>query len=203
MASNSVSRLARSTLRKPSFPLLTRAYRTNSIRNQIRTPFLLFNSPAPRTFAVSSRCAGLMPHAEDPPVREAESQEENPSQKTQITNEEYHDRSDQFLESLLSKLEARQEEKGDIDVEYSAGVLSVDMGEKGTYILNKQPPNKQIWLSSPITGPKRFDWVLLSEGQDMKEGSGAGDWVYIKDNTSLTELVKEELGVTVDLEPEL
>lgn len=60
-----------------------------------------------------------MPHAEDPPVREAESQEENPSQKTQITNEEYHIRSDQFLESLLSKLEARQEDKGDIDVEYS------------------------------------------------------------------------------------
>jgi frataxin len=60
-----------------------------------------------------------MPHAEDPPVREAESQEETPSQKTQITNEEYHFRSDQFLESLLSKLEARQEEKGDIDVEYS------------------------------------------------------------------------------------
>lgn len=84
-----------------------------------------------------------------------------------------------------------------------AGVLSVDMGEKGTYVLNKQPPNKQIWLSSPITGPKRFDWVLLSEGQDMKEGSGAGDWVYIKDNTSLTDLVKEELGVTVDLEPEV
>lgn len=79
------------------------------------------------------------------------------------------------------------------------------MGEKGTYVLNKQPPNKQIWLSSPLTGPKRFDWVLLSEGQDMKEGSGAGDWVYIKDNTSLTDLVKEELGVTVDLdlEPEI
>lgn len=77
------------------------------------------------------------------------------------------------------------------------------MGEKGTYILNKQPPNKQIWLSSPLSGPKRFDWVLLSEGQDMKEGSGAGDWVFIKDNTSLTELVKEELGVTVDLEAEL
>jgi len=81
-------------------------------------------------------------------------------------------------------------------------VLSVDMGEKGIYILNKQPPNKQIWLSSPITGPKRFDWVLFSEGQDMKEGSGAGDWVYIKDSKSLTELVKEELGVLVDLEPE-
>jgi frataxin len=60
-----------------------------------------------------------MPHAEDPPPREAESQEEIPSQKTEITSEEYHLRSDHFLESLLSKLEARQEEKGDIDVEYS------------------------------------------------------------------------------------
>jgi frataxin len=77
------------------------------------------------------------------------------------------------------------------------------MGDKGTYILNKQPPNKQIWLSSPITGPKRFDWVLLSEGQDTKEGSGTGDWVYIKDSTSLTELVKGELGVKVDVEPEV
>ncbi|TID24352.1 iron donor protein CyaY [Venturia nashicola] len=203
MASNSMSRLARAALRKPSSPLLTRASRSNSIRNQIRTPRLLFTSSAPRTFAVSARCAGMMPHAEDPPVREAESPEENPSQKTQITNDEYHVRADQFLESLTSKLEARQEEKGDIDVEYSAGVLTVDMGEKGTYVLNKQPPNKQIWLSSPITGPKRFDWVLLSEGQDMKEGSGAGDWVYIKDNTSLTDLIKEELGVTVDPESEL
>jgi frataxin len=60
-----------------------------------------------------------MPHSEDPPAREAESQEEIPSQKTEITNEEYHVRADQFLESLLSKLEARQEDKGDIDVEYS------------------------------------------------------------------------------------
>jgi frataxin len=76
------------------------------------------------------------------------------------------------------------------------------VGDKGTYVLNKQPPNKQIWLSSPITGPKRFDWVLFGEGQDMKEGSGAGDWVYIKDSTSLSELVKEELGVVVDVEPE-
>jgi len=81
-------------------------------------------------------------------------------------------------------------------------VLTVDMGEKGIYVLNKQPPNKQIWLSSPVSGPKRFDWVLFSEGQHHKEGSGVGDWVYIKDSTSLTELVKAELGVVADVEPE-
>jgi len=73
--------------------------------------------------------------------------------------------------------------------------LNVDMGDKGTYVLNKQPPNKQIWLSSPSSGPKRFDWVLWSEGQDQKEGSGVGDWIYLRDGTSLTTLIKSELGV--------
>lgn len=26
----------------------------------------------------------------------------------------------------------------------------------GTYVINKQPPNHQIWVSSPISGPQRF-----------------------------------------------
>jgi frataxin len=68
------------------------------------------------------------------------------------------------------------------------------------YVLNKQPPNKQIWLSSPISGPKRFDWVVAQEGMDFKEGSGQGDWVYLRDGSSLTEILRKELGVdnTVD-----
>ena len=32
-----------------------------------------------------------------------------------------------------------------------SGVMTINFGSKhGTYVLNKQPPNKQIWLSSPI-----------------------------------------------------
>lgn len=31
-----------------------------------------------------------------------------------------------------------------------SGVLTVKLGDRGTYVINKQPPNKQIWLSSPI-----------------------------------------------------
>lgn len=72
------------------------------------------------------------------------------------------------------------------------------MGEKGTYVINKQPPNKQIWLSSPSSGPKRYDWVLLSEGQDQKEGSGVGGWVYIRDGTSLTDLLRKEIGIEIE-----
>lgn len=29
-------------------------------------------------------------------------------------------------------------------------VLTLKLGELGTYVLNKQTPNRQIWLSSPV-----------------------------------------------------
>lgn len=80
-----------------------------------------------------------------------------------------------------------------------AGVLEVTAKEQ-TYVLNKQPPNKQIWLSSPISGPKRFDWVVMAEGMNDKEGSGVGDWIYMRDGTSLTELLRKELGVDVGVD---
>jgi frataxin len=69
-----------------------------------------------------------------------------------------------------------------------------------SYVLNKQPPNKQIWLSSPISGPKRFDWVIKQEGMNAKEGSGQGDWVYMRDGSSLTEILRKELGVDVSVD---
>lgn len=80
-----------------------------------------------------------------------------------------------------------------------AGVLSVTLPQTGTYVLNKQPPNKQIWLSSPISGPKRFDWVVDGESMHEKEGGGQGDWVYLRDGTSLTDICRKELGITLDL----
>lgn len=66
-------------------------------------------------------------------------------------------------------------------------------------MINKQPPNKQIWLSSPESGPKRYDWVMLGEGQDQKEGTATGEWIYLRDGTSLNDLFNKELGIDVPL----
>lgn len=79
-----------------------------------------------------------------------------------------------------------------------AGVLTLAFPPNGTYVINKQPPNKQIWLSSPLTGPKRYDYVMLSEGQDAKEGTGRGEWVYLRDGSTLTELLEKEIGITIE-----
>lgn len=77
-------------------------------------------------------------------------------------------------------------------------MLTITFPPNGTYVINKQPPNKQIWLSSPITGPKRFNWLVKGESMSEKQEAGVGDWVYLRDGTSMTQLLATELGITVD-----
>ena len=134
-----------------------------------------------------------------------------------LTIEQYHKLSDAYIETLLTDFEELQEENEEVDVEYSAGVLNLKMPDKGTYVINKQPPNKQIWLSSPVSGPKRFDYVLPTPITEASEGSSSeiggpsepidqaaredttpvegGEWIYLRDGTGLSDLLREELGV--------
>jgi frataxin len=75
--------------------------------------------------------------------------------------------------------------------------MTIETKNQGTYVINKQPPNKQIWLSSPTSGPKRFDWYVVGESMNDKEGAGQGEWVYIRDGTTLAGVLKKELGVDI------
>lgn len=81
-----------------------------------------------------------------------------------------------------------------------AGVLNITVPAVGTYVLNKQPPNKQIWLSSPVSGPKRYDWVIegdrMHEKQDTREFVN-GQWVYLRDGSNLTDLLNAELTTSL------
>jgi len=143
----------------------------------------------------------ILPDAEHPPPKQSESHDQ-PTAATHISTTEFHERADAYLNELVERLEEAQEKDPQIEVEYSSGVLEVTAKEH-RYVLNKQPPNKQIWLSSPISGPKRYDWVVLQEGMNDKEGSGKGDWIYLRDGTSLTELLRKELGVEVGIDDEV
>lgn len=90
------------------------------------------------------------------------------------------------------------------DVTYSDGVLTVQFGKAkvfvvatrfdylnvlfklflgnkfGTYVINRQTPNLQIWLSSPTSGPKRYDFC-------------GGTWVYKHDKSTLHSLLDQEI----------
>lgn len=109
---------------------------------------------------------------------------------SQISTEvkmKYETISNETLESLSEKFDQIAEEHSnilpdDFDVSFSNGVLTAKLGGSyGTYVLNKQTPNLQIWLSSPISGPKRFDLV--------------GDcWMYKRTGEVLHELLSAEIS---------
>jgi len=77
--------------------------------------------------------------------------EQNLSIKEKQERLNFHNRADRTLSGFQESLEIALEDeyKGEFDISYSDGILNIQL-EQGTYCLNKQTPNKQIWFSSPI-----------------------------------------------------
>lgn len=86
---------------------------------------------------------------------------------------EYHKHADALLSLLETSLEESLSHLPELDIESSVrsnirpnsycisphcinlafsqyGVLTVRLGARGTYVINKQSPNMQIWWSSPL-----------------------------------------------------
>lgn len=89
-------------------------------------------------------------------------------------------------EDPLSRACADDDNDDGLDISTSQGVLTLRLGAKGTFVLNKQTPNRQIWWSSPISGPKRYNW-----------DASRGRWVNTRDgHDMLTALHAELLKLT-------
>ena len=85
----------------------------------------------------------------------------------------YDKKANLFLEDLTDQLESLSEDDPSFisSVDAAQGVVEFDLENVGTYVINKQPPNKQIWLSSPISGPFRFDYDSIKD-----------NWVSLRDD---------------------
>lgn len=90
---------------------------------------------------------------------------------------------------MLHHIQEKVDELGEehdidgFDVDHAEGVLTIKLGASGTYVINKQTPNRQIWLSSPVSGPARFDW-------DAKNRC----WVYRRTKSEILELLEKEIN---------
>lgn len=71
----------------------------------------------------------------------------------------------------------------DFDADFSQGVLTLNLGSVGTYVLNTQTPNRQIWMSSPKSGPWRYAWQPHSK-----------EWTSTRDGHHLATRLSEELS---------
>lgn len=113
---------------------------------------------------------------------------------SKLPMERYHALSEATMESLLESLESLVDDVADssYEVEYhvraeafrpgsfwlfgcQSGVLTLKLADKGTYVINKQPPNKQIWLSSPyrwdisLTGVVRSVFKFMAISVDRND----------------------------------
>ncbi|XP_054756420.2 frataxin, mitochondrial-like [Lytechinus pictus] len=111
------------------------------------------------------------------------------NEKAVLSDLEYEKIADQTLDHLSEFFEILGDSENcpsEFDVMYSSGVLTVAFGqEHGTYVINKQTPNKQIWLSSPTSGPKRYDYINKR-------------WIYIHDGMAIHDLLSQEISKILD-----
>ncbi|XP_064792759.1 frataxin, mitochondrial [Oncorhynchus masou masou] len=120
--------------------------------------------------------------------------EENAVQISEISEAAYEKLADETLDSLADYFEDLMDGPlagPEFDVLFSSGVLTVKVGgDHGTYVINKQTPNKQIWLSSPTSGPKRYDWT-------------GERWVYYHDGMALHQLLSREFSIIYNMNLDL
>lgn len=73
-----------------------------------------------------------------------------------------------------------------IDVDVHGGILTMTLPGKAQYIINKHGPNREIWLSSPVSGAAHF--ALTGE-----------KWISTRNpDLALHELVTKELSERFD-----
>eukprot|EP00940_MAST-03C_sp_MAST-3C-sp2_P002416 g2416.t1 len=102
----------------------------------------------------------------------------------------FHEVANDTLERVAIAMEDLEDRLGDdFDVVESDGVLTIQLGSGfGTYVLNKQTPNRQIWWSSPISGPKRYEFDEKSHR-----------WVNTRDGHLLSDILQTEIRDSLDV----
>lgn len=94
------------------------------------------------------------------------------------------------LEALFEAIEQAVGEHLDVDLE--GGILTLTLEDDRQYVINKHAPNRQIWLSSPLSGAAHFDY---DAAQDR--------WVNTRTPGTLSGTLADELsgltGISVNL----
>jgi len=126
------------------------------------------------------------------PIREKKTNHTFQNHRFFHSESEYHTKADETLENLQDVIEESLEEEGisDFEVTLASGVLTLVFPPHGTWVINKQTPNQQLWWSSPISGPRRYEYKKEEEDGDD------GEWIFTRDDSdsmTLETTLKEEI----------
>ncbi len=101
--------------------------------------------------------------------------------KINLTDTEFAQEVSKILNFIADKVED-QDIGGLIDVDLNGDILTLT-NDKGVFVINKQSVTKEIWLSSPISGPYHF-------AKDDK-------YWRSKNNKELFNILESELNITL------
>ncbi len=71
-----------------------------------------------------------------------------------MNDSEFAALAEEAIDAIAEAIEV-QDPEGEIDLDLNDNILTL-VTEDGTFVINKQSAAKEIWLSSPITGPYHF-----------------------------------------------
>lgn len=60
----------------------------------------------------------------------------------------------QLIEHIADQVDEVLGDK--IDVDFQSGILTLNTERGGQYVINKHGPNREIWVSSPVSGAAHF-----------------------------------------------
>ena len=109
---------------------------------------------------------------------------------TNTDPEVFAEEADRMLNDIQYLLETDQVDNTGLidDIDYSDGILKIVIPHQGTWVLNSHSFTKQIWVSSPISGPSKYNY---HQEENL--------WLGERYKNSLIQLIEEEMSTTLKL----
>jgi frataxin len=98
-----------------------------------------------------------------------------------MDNSQFESLADATLGRIQAAIEALP--GGSLDAEIVSGILTIETGTGAKFLLNRHGPNRQIWLSSPVSGAWHFAWSPDVEA-----------WISTRGGEGLEEILSRELS---------
>ena len=102
-------------------------------------------------------------------------------------------------DTIQHAIDGAAADESDIDLSYSNGVLSIRTPTHGTYVINQHNVTRQVWLSSPISGPSKYNWHRQRRAVGREGRERQGQWCNERDESKdLMGLLEREFTVVFE-----
>jgi CyaY protein len=93
------------------------------------------------------------------------------------------------VDAVLARIESALEDAGDLDVDLESGILTVACPDATRVIVNRQTPNREIWVAAR-SGGFHFAWR-----DGAWRDTRSGEELF----ASLARVIESQSGIRVDL----